>query len=189
MKETLEMMKSILSGKEKKTNENELIQKYQKGLYPNILAYFYVNNFGLIYKTSKLYSKLDDEDKASFCLQELDKCLQNYKFEKEVSFITYFIRCYKYRLNNATIALNTNKRKILGKCIDIDELQAISIENNMEDLGIIFNEYKLTKSEKQHCKLRLAGYTLKEISKLLNISVSAVSQRNSKIKKKILNVT
>lgn len=188
MEETLKMMKSILSGKEKKTNENELIKQYQEGLYPNILAYFYVNNFGLIYKTSKLYPKLDDEDKASFCLQELDKCLQNYKFEKEVSFITYFIKCYKYRLNNMIIAMNSNKRKIMSNYVDIDELQAISTENCIEDFDIICNEYELTIQEKQHCRLRLAGYTLKEISKLLRISSSAVCQRNSKIKKKILKL-
>lgn len=188
MEETLKMMKRILNGKENKLDENELIREYQEGLYPNILAYFYVNNFGLIYKTSKLYSKLDDEDKASFCLQELDKCLQSYKSDIGVTFATYFVTCYKYRLNNAVTALNSNKRKIIHNCINIDDLQAISTENCIEDFDIICNEYELTIQEKQHCRLRLAGYTLKEISKLLRISSSAVCQRNSKIKKKILNL-
>lgn len=189
MKETLEMMKSILNGKEKKTNENELIKKYQERLYPNILAYFYVNNFGLIYKTSKLYPKLDDEDKASFCLQELDKCLQNYNFEKEVSFITYFIRCYKYRLNSENISLLCNKRKAMNNYIEINNLLDIGIDDNIQDFDIVCDEYKLTIAEKYHCKLRIAGYSLKEISKLLKISTSAVSQRNAKIKQKILNLT
>lgn len=189
MEETLKMMKGILLGKEKETNEKDLIELYQKDLCPNILAYFFVNNYGLICKTAKLYPRLDSEDKASFCLQELDKCLQKYDNKYEVSFMTYFIRCYTYRLNNELALISSYKRKTIHNLIQFESLIDIGIFDNIEDYDLLYTEYKFTKSERQHCKLRLAGYTLKEISKLLKISTSAVCQRNSKIKKKIFEVT
>ena len=185
MEETLEMMKSILLGKEKETNEKELIALYKRDLCPNILAYFFVANYGLICKTAKLYPKLDNDDKASFCLQELDKCLQLYNVHYKVSFMTYFIKCYTYRLNNELKLLMCDKRKALLDSVEFESLKDIGINDCADNFDIIYNNYNLTPKEKIHCNLRLAGYTIKEISKLLKISASAVSQQNKKIKQKI----
>lgn len=188
MEETLKMMESILLGKERETNEKELIEQYQRTLRPNILAYFFVVNYGLICKTAKLYPKINDDDKASFCLQELDRCLQNYDANYNVSFMTYFIKCYTYCLNNELALMRCNKRKALINYVDLESVVSVGVNDYLEDYDLILNEYKLTNSEKQHCKLRLAGYTIKEISKLLKITSAAVSQRNTKIKKKIFGV-
>lgn len=189
MDETLKMMQSILVGKEDVKVEKELIQEYKEKLSPNILAYFFVHNFGLIHKTSEKYSILCTEDKASFCLQELDNCLQSYSFNSEASFITYFIRCYKNRLYKETKSLNCVKRKTLNNYEQLDSLIDIGNYDYINDYDLILNEYSLTNDEKKQCKLLLAGYTVKEIAKLFKISSSAISQKNSKIKQKILNFT
>ena len=87
MNETLKMMKSILIGKEDTKDEIELINEYKENLSPNILAFMYVSNFGIIKSIADIWVKLDDADKASFCLQELDKALRTYKLDSNIKFI------------------------------------------------------------------------------------------------------
>lgn len=188
MEETLKMMKSIITGKECKVNENELIKEYQKELSPNILAYFYVDNYRILQKTNLYYSILSTEDKASFCLQELDKCLQNYKLDNKVKFITYFIRCYKNRLRTESELLNTQKRKAMLNIIDIDNIEINANCNLIEDTDFILNNYDLTKEEKKQCKLLNMGYSIKEIAKILGLAPITIYKRNDKIKQKILNL-
>jgi hypothetical protein len=188
MKETLKIMKSILTGKESKANEKEIIEEYKRGLCPNILAYFYSDNFGIIYKTSELYSLLSSEDKASFCLQELDKCLQNYDVNSNAKFITYFIKCYKNRLRVESQVLLYDKRKSIIQYSELDNISQID-EINIEDTNLLLKNYDLTESETLQVKLLNYGYKVKEIAKLFNITSSAVSQKNQIIKQKILNLT
>jgi hypothetical protein len=188
MKETLKMMKSILTGKESKANEKEIIEEYKKDLCPNILAYFYSDNFGIIYKTSELYSLLSSEDKASFCLQELDKCLQNYNVNSNAKFITYFIKCYKNRLRVESQLLLYDKRKSIIQYRELDNISEVA-DLNIEDINLLLRDYNLTESETLQVKLLNYGYKIREIAKLLNITSSAVSQRNQIIKQKILSLT
>ena len=124
MYETLKMMKSILNGKEEKVNEKELIKEYQEKLSPNILAYFYVNNFGLILQISKNYPLLLTEDIASFCLQELDLSLQDYNLESSNKFITYFAKRFKNLLRTKIEEIQAQKRKanILCKELSFDKM-------------------------------------------------------------------
>lgn len=188
MEETLKMMREILIGKEKGIDEKELINEYKKDLQPNILAYFYSNNFGVIYSTSNLYPILTEEDKASFCLQELDKCLLNFDNNYDVKFITYFIRCYKNRLRMETEQLNTQKRKIIINYTPVHEVEEkIYTEDLLQDINILLEDYNLTDLEKLQCKLLNAGYSMKEIGKLLKQATITIYKRNDNIKKKILN--
>ena len=45
MQETLKMMKQIIIGNEKERSLQDLLTEYKINKSPNILAYFYVNNF------------------------------------------------------------------------------------------------------------------------------------------------
>lgn len=184
MQETLKMMKSILNGKENQKNEKELIKEYQESLSPNILAYFYISNYGMISRLSNLYPTLDNEDKASFCLQILDISLQKFDSEKDTKFTTYFYKCFNNKLYLEYTKSKYKKRN--AKLENIDNLQ-IAVYDDTNNIDNILNEYSLTDIEKKQCKLFNFGYTAKEIAKLFKISQSAVSQRNSKIKSKILN--
>lgn len=187
MYKTLTMMKSILNGKEKEENEIELIKKYKQGLYPNILAYFYINNFGLISNISQLYPIINNEDKASFCLQELDNCLQNYDETKQIKFITYFYTCLKNRFLMETNQLLTYKRKALIDYELIDNLE-IESEIDIDNIDYLLDNYNLSENEKKQCKYINAGYTLKEIANKLKLKPITIYIRQNKIKQKILKM-
>ena len=58
---------------------------------------------------------------------------------------------------------------------------------HINDTNTLLNEYNLTDTEKQQCKLLNMGYTIKEIARKLNLSQIAIYKRNSIIKQKILN--
>ncbi len=190
MYETLKMMRGILNGKECKVGEKELIKEYQEKLSPNILAYFYVNNFGVILQISKEYPLLLSEDVASFCLQELDLSLQDYNLEMDNKFITYFSKRFKNLLRTKTEELYLQKNKANILCDNIEDKVIINEDINnfyIEDIDLLLSEYKLTNIEKTQSKLKLAGYTFKEISKILNYRPITIYIRNEKIKEKILN--
>ena len=191
MYQTFKMMKSILTGKEKERSEQELINEYREKLSPNILSYFYCNNTGLIYSISRLYPILDNEDKASFCLQELDNCLRNYNNQFSAKFTTYFTVCYKNRLLSESEKLLTNKRKSLLNYTNIDDMVDnvdLSIEDiELYDNDILLETYNLSEQEKKQCKLLNMGYTIKEIAKILKTAEITIYKRNTRIKQKILN--
>lgn len=188
MKETLKMMQSILTGKECKVDEKELIIEYQEKLLPNILAYFFINNFGIIINKNKIFPIINEEDKASFCLQEIDNCLRSYDITSNAKFSTYFIRCYSNRLRMETEQLLTYKRKIfLYNNTEINEELTIDSDVQIINTDIILSNYNLTKDEKKQCQLLDMGYTLKEIALLFNLKPITIYKRNQKIKQKILN--
>lgn len=187
MQETFKMMKEILTGKEGKVLEKNLIAEYQEFLSPNILAYFYVRNFGLICKISNQYSIITNEDKASFCLQELDKCLQNYDLESNIKFITYFGKCYQRRLWAEKEMLNHKVRKVNMFCKDIDDLEVSNTTDIITDEDLILSNYSLTEEEIKQCKLLNMGYTIKEIAKIFKLAPITIYKRNDRIKQKILS--
>ena len=191
MYETLKMMRQIVTGKEGNKSEIELIKEYKETLNPSILAYFYTNNFGLILEASNLYKYIDTEDKASFCLQELDKALITYKLKNNNLFMTYFIQCYKNRLRMETQQIMTDKRKVMLYTEDYEGStnEIINKANSeLENIDMILDEYNLTNIEKKQCLLLNAGFKIKEIASMLNLSASTIYSRNIKIKEKILNL-
>lgn len=187
MYETLKMMKSIITGEESKTDEKKLIETYKENLFPNILAYLYINNFGIISKTAELYPKLDDMDKASFCLQELDSCLQNYNSDKNTKFITFFIKCYKNRLRMETQRIMANKRKSFLFVQNLSEINNIGNDYlDYQDIELILNNYNLTTVEKKYCKLLNEGYSIKEIADKVYLKPISIYKKLTIIKQKIL---
>lgn len=184
MNETLKMMKSILLGYERELTFNKLLNEYQQQFRPNYLAYMFVDNYGVIYQTSQCYSMLTDEDKSSFCLQELDKCLHSFDITKQVKFITYFLTCYKNRLRTETekLFLNTNRVNHITNNID-DYRDILQYTDNYDILDL--KNYNLSASQILQCDLIEKGYSFKEIAKLLGVSVQYIYQQNKNISKKI----
>ena len=187
MEETLEMMRGIITGKEKEINDQELIMQYQLYRCPNILAYFFTSNIGIIKRTNNLYPILNEEDKASFCLSEMDKCLLNFDILQNTKFITYFIRCYKNKLRTETENLLTLKRKSIFYTENLEDVNLYNNDIEMEDINSILANYSLDTKEKHQCLLLNAGYTIKEIASILKLSTITIYARNKQIKQKILN--
>ena len=108
MQETLKMMKQIIIGNEKERSLQDLLTEYKINKSPNILAYFYVNNFGLILKVCNKYKNIVDEDKASYALQELDKCMLTYD-ETISNFSTFFSTCHNlFVVSHSSSSTTTN---------------------------------------------------------------------------------
>lgn len=191
MKDTLEMMKNIVKGQPRKSTE-ELITDYQKNKNGVILAYMYISNYGLITRVAEKWPKLDDADKASFCLQELDKALRNYKNTNKAKFATYFYKCFDNRLRTETEALMTDKRKTnlyinSSECKD-ELLSNYYFEDNyFEDEQELLNSYNLTTNEKTYCNLLMKGYKPREIACLINKTVQGIYYLNGSVRKKILS--
>lgn len=179
---TLNMMRQIITGKEKDTDEKELIKEYQGNSNPSILAYFYVEHFGVIQRASNMYNLITAEDKASYCLQELDKSLHTYKLDSSNLFITYFSKCYKNRLRMETEQLQTLKRKAN---IIIENIYEYSDTLSYSD-EVLLDSYDLTEREKLYCELKESGYSIKEIAHLLKLSIARIYEINDIIKGKIL---
>ncbi len=184
MNETLAMMKSILLGYENDITFEQLLNEYRRHLNPNYLAYLYISNYGVIYQTSRNYSMLNEDDKASFCLQELDKCLHTFDTTKEVKFITYFLVCYKNRLRTESEKLSLNINKANYVTSNLEDYKDILQYDDVYDVLDLGN-YNLSNSQLLQCRLIEQGYSFKEIAKLLNVSIQYIYQQNKNISKKI----
>ena len=188
MEETLKMMKSIIIGGLEQITEKELIIQYKETKNPSVLAYFYVQHFGAIKTIANNYMLLSSEDKASFCLQELDKALLNFNTENNNQFLSYFYICYKNRLRTELESEMTYKRRIQYVAGEYDEeYQGNTNEISLQDEDYILSQYNLTTDEKRQCRLLNMGYNFKEIAKILGFTPLTISIRTQKIRQKILN--
>lgn len=187
MKETLEMLQTILLGYEENILFEELLHEYKKTLKPNLLAYAFIKYYKTICNVAERYKMLNKDDCASFCLQELDACMLNYSFNKKCSFITYFVTCFANRLRMETEQLLTDIRYSNYITEDIDNcLNLCDTTNNFDAYDYINNN--LTKQEIEHCKLLYLGYTNKELSNMFKVSVQYIYTINKRIGKKLLNL-
>lgn len=185
---TLEMMKSIVTGKEKELSTEELVKQYQIGLNPNILAYLYIDNFAYIYRLAQKYPKLSMSDKASFCLQSLDTALRTYKFDKNTKFTTYFFNGFMYKLNSENKVFCRRQKKFNYTMVNFSECFNDYVEDLYFDNLDILNTEKLNKQEKLQGRLTYMGYSVKEIAKCFNLSKTAIYQRNKKIREILVDL-
>ena len=187
MEETLKMMRRIIVGYEKDMSTIQIINKYKHEQLPNLLAYLFVQNYGIIMNISRSYDLIDTQDVASLALQELDKSILIYDETKNCSFITFFVACFKNRLRYERQLLLSDIRKANFYSDSIHE-----IEEKIEDTTEYFecfdiNNYNLSENEKKQCKLLLHGFSSKEISEMLKLSKQSICYRNKIIRKKLLN--
>lgn len=191
MYKTLQMMKQIVIGNERKVPESELIEKYRNDKSPNILAYFYVANYGICYVITEKYPLLDTADKASFCLQELDNALHTYDSNKyNITFSNFYAACIKRRLFYEQARYKRLKRDMRIKYENIDDCKTeLSYVDDHFDFDDFSKEYNLNNIEQAHCKLLMKGHSMREISKLINKSIYRTYGINKEIRKKLkLNV-
>jgi len=184
MKETLKMMRSIIIGYEKDKTINELLQEYKDNESPNILAYLYVNNFGVIQKFADKYKMIDTQDVASYSLQELDKAIKQYDFNSDCKFITFFVTYLKNRLRSEQELLMKHVRFANYFHEDLDSLHnmASDFEFDLFDL----DNYKLSQDEKQQCKMLIDGYSVSEIAKTFKLTKVSIYNRNKRIGEKLM---
>lgn len=189
MLKTLNILSSIIMEDTQDMALEQIAEVYGENLNPSFLALAFKKTFKLIIHISKNYYGLTDEDIASFALEKLDACLLTYK-NGQASFSTYFTRTLHNKFREETQALNTHKRKAMffsdsyeAMLEDGFDLIACTIEedNFIESL----HEYNLTTKELQYCELILNGWTNKDISEKLEVSVMTLSNMRKKLRLKL----
>ena len=187
MNETLKMMKQFILGYERSMTVEELVNLYKQNESPNILAYLFVDNFGMISQISNQFTMLNDEDKSSYILQELYNAIYSYQATKNTSFITYFYACLKNRLRSE----NQNQFHGVRYANFITEDLSDYCNEIVGQIGVDFldlDSCNLTNKEMTQVNMILDGYTNKEIAKVFNVSPSYVTRMNRNLQKKLANL-
>ena len=189
MLRTLNILSNIIMEDTQDMTLEQIAEVYGESLNPSLLALAFKKTYKLIIYVSRNYYGLSDEDIASFSLEKLDDCLLTYK-NGQASFSTYFTRTLHNKFREETQALNTHKRKAMffsdsyeAMLEDGFDLIACTVEedNFIESL----HEYNLTTKELQYCELLLNGWTNKDISDKMEVSVMTLSNMRKKLRLKL----
>lgn len=193
MNNTLKTLSTIITEEFQAYNLEQLAEAYTKDLNPSILASAFSKCFDLTNYVAGQYFGLTSEDIASFSLEVLDFCLQNYVPGKCV-FTTYYTTILKNRFRQETQSLSTHKRKVAIYSDSLDGLmeEGFDVSDNtdsyldstdalMENLSSL----NLRELERNYCHLVATGYTNKEISKILQVSVMTLSNLRKSLRVKL----
>lgn len=189
MNRTLNMLSNIITEDTQDMTLEQIAEVYEESLNPSLLALAFKKTFKLIISVSNNYYGLTEEDIVSFSLEKLDMCLQTYK-SSQANFSTYFTTNLMNKFREETQALNTHKRKAMFFSDSYEamlengfDLIACTIEedNFIESL----REYNLTTKELQYCELLIDGWTNKDISDKMEVSVMTLSNMRKKLRLKL----
>lgn len=137
----------------------------------------------------------DYEDLVQEGIIGLSHAVNSYKDNHNTIFYTYACLCIERQINVFCRDLSSKKNEILNSCMYGDEILNIQSSKYQYSNPETVNLEQLEYQEFINCKnyfnidkssvfeLRYNGFTYKEISKLLDISVSTVDGRLSKIRK------
>lgn len=193
MKNTLQTLSTIIVKEYNEMNLEQLADAYGKDLNPSILASAFSKCFDLINHASLQYFGLSSEDIASYSLEVLDQCLQEYT-PGRCAFTTYFTTVLKNRFRQETQALSTQKRRAVLYSDSLDGLmdEGFDISDNSNDyldsqdaLMLNLGALNLRQLEKDYCELLAIGYTNSEIAKRLKVSVMTLSNLRKSLRVKL----
>ena len=164
-------------------------------------------------KCKKIYPSvskkgLEFSDLVQECIIGFEEAINNFRDSDDVSFYTFCNICMDRQLRSEIVKLNRDKYKILNEAISIDVLTDGGNELSLVDIfaidkndplnDILYNEnYKflmdkiknnLTKFEVDVFKLKLKGYSNKEISYMLDKDLKAIDNALTRIKIKIKKI-
>ena len=190
-------------------NDNELIfmVKEQDEDAQNIL---YNKYYYLIRKIINKYQRtcyamgIDIKDLIQESLIAFYSAINNYNDYYNTNFKTYLTLCIDRKINNTIRHYNTNKEKVLTNYITIDKIEELNLsqkisDNNKNNPLVLINELEslyekimnikdeLSKQELDVFLLMIKGYTIKEISSMLNITYKGVNSTITRIRKKLKN--
>ena len=193
MNNTLQTLSTIITKEFQQNSLEELAVAYKKELNPSILATAFSKCFDLTNYAASQYFGLTSEDIASFALEVLDLCLQSYELG-ECVFTTYYTTVLKNRFRQETQALSTQKRKVAMYSDSLDILMEDGFDptddedsylNSTDALMQNLNPFNLRELEKNYCELLAIGYTNKEISAILKVSVMTLSNLRKSLRTKL----
>lgn len=169
-----------------------LVKKYEKYIY-------YIIN---MFKKSYYFSGYEDQDLYHEGLILLYDCIFSYQEVYNVSFSTFYISCFKKKLQYIIRKIISNKSKINSIACSLDAINEQSnqdmhqlIQDNRVDITnkiknddliekcILKLENKLKKDEIKIVYMYLIGYQYLEIAQCFNVSKKKVDNTIQKYKK------
>lgn len=189
MLKTLNTLSTLIIEETRVMSLEQIAEAYKESLNPSLLALAFEKTYKLIINISAKYYGLTNEDIVSFSLEKLDMCLQTYK-SGQANFSTYFTTNLMNKFREETQALNTQKRKALFFS-DSYEVMAengfdlIACTHDEDNFINSLQEYNLTENELEYCQLILNGWTNKDISEKMKVSVMTLSNVRKKLRLKL----
>ncbi len=169
-----------LAGENNEYAIKELLKKYYNFLYSKAV------------KNCKIWNNFDDY--MNEMILGFYNAIDNYNGDSK--FITYLNACLDYKAHNYSILSNRKKHSILNNAISIEEITNISSDEdkyNPEKILLEEQDYltlkrkikrKLTSQEELVFSLKEQGFSIKEISKILDKKVQTVYKYYENIKRK-----
>lgn len=103
---------------------------YQENKSPKLFMAAYVKAFKFLVELTKKerFCKIDSEDKASIILEDLDKCLRNFKGYSNNQpfyhcFLNYLLFQLNFSLSTYSRMITSNKRGGFDKVLSLDQLK------------------------------------------------------------------
>lgn len=192
--ETLHELSKLHSGN---TSLESLSLDYQSSRNPEIISYVFCKLFNLSVSNTNRYFTLTDADKASFCLEELDKAMLAFDATKGTKFSTLYVTYLLNRLRVEAYSLTHQLRK--GNY----DTESLDIEQNDDNFSIIqgmdekeydvidlhetLESFNLTPNELSYCKIATKYTSLKDtdIATMLGISSAAITYLRRSLSKKL----
>ncbi len=189
-------------------NDEIIINLYHNGKISEqkIIMYFYkkyLSRFRSIsyYYFSKFYSlPIEVDDLMNLCYETILECIEKKRLYKNITIIQLLIRTYRFKVLDYLRKYTSNKYKTLNKAKYIDEVILNKIRSEDEPVkrqvyDLLLKEYIFGKffknniTDKKIFKMRLEGYSYKEISKKLKITSKTVDNSLSKTRQKFKSLS
>ncbi len=172
-----------------------LYEKYQPLIHKKCRKYYkYLQNKGI-----------ELADLVQECTIGFEESIKNFNAMDNVSFYTFANVCMDRQLMSELTRLNRDKHKLLNEAIPLETIDESSESNNLIDfiqdnsnnpeLGVLFNEefeelYQkimehLTNLEECVFKLKVQGFSYKEIADILEKDEKSIDNAIQRIKNKI----
>lgn len=189
---TKTMMESLTNESLKKLSLEELSTLYKENLNPQYLATSYCLIFRLVKKMKSKYYSLDDEDIECNSLIILDKCLQQFKAEKNVKFFSFFYQCLNNKMYDE-LKKQTKYEESIAVRIDGENNEESSFHNTIGErdsylfLDLEEFEKSLNGKLKQFYNLKKLGYKHGEIEAKMNKTRPTIANYNKLLRREFIN--
>jgi len=200
MQQTYETFNDLAKLHNGETDLCKITKQYQVSQDPILFSFVFCELFPLSVLHSSKYFNLTGEDKASICVEELNKSMMAYDETKGAQIQTLYVRYVETRFRWETQVLHHQVRKGNYNTESLDivpgeygtSLNPILKGENDETYRLIdmyetLKSFNLTPNELSYCKLVTKYTTIKDtdIALILGISSAAITYIRRSLSKKL----
>jgi hypothetical protein len=172
---------------------NKVALQYQQTKDPILFSFAFIKLFPVMIRQVERYYCLTNDEKVSYCLEELNKSLLDFKEDKGAKLMTLFVTYLKRRLRTEAKSLQLDKRRadMNTESFDVAFNRTSYIESAYDALEYLesLNQMELTENELRYCEIVInsSGKVLDaDIAKLIGISSAGVHFIKKSLAKKLL---